>query len=285
MWGIKRIRLSRLGSCQREKGLEYSLVALTLLPAVGFLVGFLVSLVGGSGGVFYVPLLILGFGVDPRIAVTTSLATMVPTAIIGSLSHREFGNLNVRAGMTFGLSGMCSALLGVYLSSRISTAALEEIIGVVLIGLSIPMAIEAFRRVHSTNQEGTGRSGPRLAKYRSPISISFGAMSGFMSGLLGLSGLSFVVTGMYFLGYSASTVIGTSVFVLLFNTVAGLAGYVWLGQFDLTLILMLSIAASAGAFVAPKVLSRVKGSLLEKVYGPAFVLVLIAFGLTLLLRG
>jgi hypothetical protein len=98
MWGIKRIRLSRLGSCQREKGLEYSLVALTLLPAVGFLVGFLVSLVGGSGGVFYVPLLILGFGVDPRIAVTTSLATMVPTAIIGSLSHREFGNLNVRAG-------------------------------------------------------------------------------------------------------------------------------------------------------------------------------------------
>jgi hypothetical protein len=63
-----------------------------------------------------------------------------------------------------------------------------------------------------------------------------------------------------------------------------LAGYVWLGQFDLTLILMLSIAASVGAFLAPKVLSRMKSSLLEKVYGPAFVVILIAFGLTLLLR-
>ena len=265
--------------------MDYSLVTIILLPTVGFLVGFLVSLVGGSGGVFYVPLLILGFGVDPRIAVTTSLATMVPTAIIGSLSHREKGNLDVRAGLTFGLSGMCSALLGVYFSSQISTADLEKIMGVVLIVLSIPMAIEAFKRIRSTNQTSKEKSKPGLSKFRNLISISFGAMSGFMSGLLGLSGLSFVVTGMYLLGYSASTVIGTSVFVLLFNTVAGLAGYLWLGQFDWTLIVLLSIAASAGAFVAPKVLSRVKSSLLEKVYGPAFTLVLIVFGLTLLFRG
>jgi hypothetical protein len=145
------------------------------------------------------------------------------------------------------------------------------------------MAIEAYRRVRSASLSET-KPRPRLARYKDPIGILFGAMSGFMSGLLGLSGLSFVVTGMYFLGYSASTVIGTSVFVLLFNTTAGLAGYVWLGQFDLTLILMLPIAASVGAFLAPKVLSRVKSSLLERVYGPAFVVILIAFGLTLLLQ-
>jgi hypothetical protein len=256
-----------------------------LLPAVGFSVGFLVSLVGGSGGVFYVPLLILGFGVDPRVAVTTSLATMVPTAIIGSLSHREKGNLDVKAGLTFGLSGVCSALLGVYFSSRVSTADLEAIIGVALIGLSVPMAMETLRRIRPASRLGEERSGSCLSKHRSPVGITFGAMSGFMSGLLGLSGLSFVVTGMYLLGYSASTVIGTSVFVLLFNTVAGLAGYVWLGRFDVMLILLLSIAACAGAFVAPKVLSRVKSSLLEKVYGPAFVLILVVFGLTLVLRG
>jgi len=265
--------------------LEYSLIALMLLPAVGFMVGFLVSLVGGSGGVFYVPLLILGFGVDPRVAVTTSLATMVPTAIIGSVSHRKEGNLNVRAGLTFGLSGMVCALLGVYFSSRISTGDLEAIIGVVLIGLSIPMASESLRRVRSAGQAGKEpKTRSILVKHRNPVGISFGAMSGFMSGLLGLSGLSFVVTGMYFLGYSAATVIGTSVFVLLFNTAAGLARYVWLGEFDLALILLLAITASAGAFVAPKVLARVKTSLLEKVYGPAFVLVLISFGLALLLR-
>jgi len=256
------------------------------LLAIGFLVGFLVSLVGGSGGVFYVPLLIIGFGIDPRIAITTSLATMVPTAIIGSLSHRDSGNLDIKAGLIFGLSGMCSALLGVYFSSRISTANLETIIGVVLIGLSIPMGIEAIKRIKSTHLlDNEKKFKPGLSKYRNPVSVAFGTMSGFMSGLLGLSGLSFVVTGMYLLGYSASTVIGTSVFVLLFNSAAGLAGYIWLGQFDLTLILLLSIPASVGAFIAPKVLSKVKRSLLEKVYGPVFVLILIAFGLALVLRG
>lgn len=254
---------------------------LILLPAVGFLVGFLVSLVGGSGGVFYVPLLILGFGVDPRVAVTTSLATMVPIAIIGSLSHREKGNLDLKAGLTFGLSGVCSAFLGVYLSSRISTGDLETIIGVVLVALSIPMMVEAIGRIRPKEKAGKARA---ISRYKGPVSLAFGAMSGFMSGLLGLSGLSFVVTGMYLLGYSAYTVIGTSVFVLLFNTAAGLAGYLLLGQFDISLILLLSIAASVGAFVAPKVLSRIKSSLLEKIYGPAFVVVLIAFGLMLILR-
>lgn len=230
--------------------LEFSLILLILLPAIGFLVGFLVSLVGGSGGVFYAPLLIVGFGVDPRVAITTSLATMVPTAIIGSLSHRERGNLDLRAGLTFGLSGICSALLGVYLSSRISTGELETIIGIVLVALSIPMMVEAIGRIRPKDKPGKN---PRvIIGYRRPVSIAFGAMSGFMSGLLGLSGLSFVVTGMYILSYSASTVIGTSVFVLLFNTAAGLAGYVLHGQFDLSLILLLSVAVCAGAFLAPK---------------------------------
>jgi hypothetical protein len=264
-------------------GLDFSAIALILLPVVGFLVGFLVSLVGGSGGVFYVPLLIVGFGIDPRIAVTTSLATMVPTSIIGSLSHREKGNLNIRAGLIFGLSGMCCALLGVYFSSRISTGNLETIMGIVLMALSIPMAMETIRRIRST-KEPERKKKPGLVKHKNPIGVAFGAMSGFMSGLLGLSGLSFVVTGMYFLGYSASTVIGTSVFVLLFNTVAGLAGYVWIGQFNIFLILLLAVTASVGAFIAPKVLSKIKSNLLERIYGPLFVVVLIAFGLTLVLR-
>ncbi len=272
--------------CMPQDGLTlvYSLIVLILLPLAGFLVGFLVSLVGGSGGVFYVPLLIIGFGVDPRIAVTTSLATMVPTALIGSLSHRDKGNLNLRAGLIFGLSGMCSALLGVYLSGRISTLDLEKIIGLVLIGLSIPMAISAIKRIKLPKAPSETKPKTKPTRYKNLLSVAFGAMSGFMSGLLGLSGLSFVVTGLYFLGYPASTVIGTSVFVLLFNTAAGLAGYLWLGQFDLFLIVLLSIAASIGAFLAPKVLSKIRSDILEKLYGPAFVIVLVAFGLTMVLH-
>jgi hypothetical protein len=47
---------------------------------------------------------------------------------------------------------------------------------------------------------------------------------------------------------------------------------------------VLSTTASIGAFVPPKVLSKVRASLVEKVYGPASVVVPIVFGLTLVFR-
>lgn len=262
--------------------MEYSALTVAVLPLVGFLVGFLVSLAGGSGGLFYVPLLIVGFGVDPRVAVTTSLATMIPTALIGSWSHRNQGNLNLRAGLTLGLTGIAGALIGVYLSSRIPTGDLQAILGLALLALSVPMALTAVKRFRS-DEKKRPRPKVELRGYRSIIGMAFGAMSGFMAGLLGLSGLSFVVTGLYLLGYSAATVVGTSVFVLMFNSATGLAGYIWLGQFDLALIVLLSVGASVGAFLAPKILSRVRSDALEKVYGPIFVVIMVVFGFVLLI--
>ena len=86
--------------------MDYSLIIIIALAIIGLLIGFLVSLAGGAGGVFYVPILILAFGVDARVAVATSLATMLPTAIIGSLSHRKEGNLNLKVGLIFGIPGL-----------------------------------------------------------------------------------------------------------------------------------------------------------------------------------
>jgi len=262
--------------------MDYSALSLILLPAVGFLIGFLVSLVGGSGGLFYVPLLIVGFGVSPRIAVTTSLATMIPTAFIGSWSHRRQGNLDLKAGLTFGLTGIVGALLGVLVSNQISAEDLEKVIGLALIALSVPMAATAIRRMRSKDKPNqavtTNMQGSRII-----VALAFGAMSGFMAGLLGLSGLSFVVTGLYLLGYPATTVVGTSVFVLMFNSAVGLAGYAWFGQFDLALVLLLSVGASAGALLAPKLMSKFQSKTIERVYGPIFVAILLLFGLALLI--
>ena len=53
-------------------------INLILLPLFGFIIGLVVSMFGGGGGGFYVPVLILIFGVTPQIAVATSLASVYP---------------------------------------------------------------------------------------------------------------------------------------------------------------------------------------------------------------
>lgn len=43
-----------------------------LLPALGFTIGLLVSMLGGGGGFFYVPALTLLFDLPTQLAVSTS---------------------------------------------------------------------------------------------------------------------------------------------------------------------------------------------------------------------
>jgi len=64
-----------------------------LLPFIGFLIGLLVTLIGGGGGIFYVLLLTIFYKVDMPTAVSTSLATIIPTTFVASISHHRSGNL------------------------------------------------------------------------------------------------------------------------------------------------------------------------------------------------
>ena len=82
--------------------MDYSLIIIIALAIIGLLIGFLVSLAGGAGGVFYVPILILAFGVDARVAVATSFSNNVAHCnnwIIKSPKGRQLefkGRINFR---------------------------------------------------------------------------------------------------------------------------------------------------------------------------------------------
>ncbi len=57
---------------------------LIFLPLIGFLIGLMVTTLGGGGGGLYVPVLTLFFGVPIQVAVATSLATVLPTTAVGA---------------------------------------------------------------------------------------------------------------------------------------------------------------------------------------------------------
>jgi len=85
------------------------------------------------------------------------------------------------------------------------------------------------------------------------------------------------------MGLPATMVVGTSVFVLLFNAISGLFGHLALGQINLMLTLFLALGAAAGAFLGPRFLGRIKTPTLEKVYGPLFMVMVITLGVVMIL--
>ena len=244
-------------------------INLLLLPLLGFLIGLFVTTLSGGGGVFYVPVLTLLFNVPTQLAVATSLASVLPTTAMGSLSHHRLGNVDIRTGLILGIGGIIGAFIGAYIANMLPPIILRKIFGVFLLILTVPMVLNALKR---HKKSGTDKKEPsRLTGSKQAIGSLFGVLSGILAGLFGISGTPPVTAGLYILGLPAMVVVGTSIFVLIFNSISGMTGYFLLGQFDPTLIILLGGGGALGAFIAPKLLKKIDEKTLEKIYAPLLV--------------
>ena len=105
----------------------------TLAVLSGLLIGALSGLIGIGGGVLLVPLLVIGFGFSQQVAQGTSLAALIPTSIVGALTHLRQGNLDVRAGVAMGLAGMVGAAGAALVAQHLHGKILERLFGLLLL--------------------------------------------------------------------------------------------------------------------------------------------------------
>ncbi len=99
------------------------------------------------------PVLTLLFNVQAQVAVSTSLAAIIPTTISASISHYRHGNLNISVGILLGIGGIMGAWLGTYISSLMSPNLLQKVFGVFMLLMGIQMSFSAKKRLRG----GTNR--------------------------------------------------------------------------------------------------------------------------------
>jgi uncharacterized protein len=266
---------------------------LILLPIIGFIIGLLVSTIGGGGGALYVPILTL-LGVTPQVAVATSLATVLPTTAVGAYSYHQMGDVDVHTGVILGIGGLVGTLIGAYIANMIPPNLLKEALGLMLLVTAIPMVKRALeerkkRKTMDKNDETTkqetveDKKSVTITGPKKVVASLFGVLGGILAGVFGISGTQPVQAGLYTLGLPAMVVIGTTTLVLVFNSIAGIGGYLLLGRFDLTLIVLLCIGTVVGAFLGPKLLGKVDRATVERVVPSVIVLFSVTFGLALIL--
>lgn len=242
------------------------------------------STLGGGGGGLYVPVLILFFGVPAQTAVATSLASVLPTTAAGAFSHYREGNVDVHTGLILGVGGIIGTFIGAYIASSISSNLLEKILGVFVLIMLIPMLRSFLKRRREQREEQNDNKEriTTLTGSKRIIASFFGVAGGLLAGIFGISGTPPVVAGLYSLGLPAILVVGTTVFVLIFNSAAGIGGYFLLGKLDIPLIILLGGGAVVGALIGPKLLKRMDPTTLEKIYGPLLVSISLILGLALI---
>ncbi|MCP8317840.1 MAG: sulfite exporter TauE/SafE family protein [archaeon] len=87
------------------------------LFALGVGIGAFGTLIGVGGGFLTVPLLIIVYGFEPRLAVGTSLALVFFNTFSGSLAYLKQKRVDVKTGLMFTVLTIPGSILGAYFTS------------------------------------------------------------------------------------------------------------------------------------------------------------------------
>ena len=97
------------------------------LAAVGAVAGCLGAMVGVGGGVLLVPALAIGFGVDLKIAIATSLVAVLATSTAAGSVYVGKGVANMRLAMTLETTTTVGGILGGIIAVYVSPEALAYV--------------------------------------------------------------------------------------------------------------------------------------------------------------
>jgi len=99
----------------------------------GLAAGLLSGTIGVGGGIVMVPLMTVGYRLPQTLAQGTSLLAIIPTAIVGGVTHWREGNVDRDGAVFMGAGGVVGAILGALIAVHVSGAALARVFAVVLI--------------------------------------------------------------------------------------------------------------------------------------------------------
>ena len=86
---------------------------------IGIAAGALSGMFGIGGGTIIVPALVLWVGMQQKLAAGTSVAAILPTAIVGAISYGVQGNVDWIAALCLAIGVVVGAQLGSFLLQKL----------------------------------------------------------------------------------------------------------------------------------------------------------------------
>lgn len=116
-----------------------------LLIVVGLLAGTTAAALGVGGGIVFVPALVVLLDFTQHVAQGTSLAVIIPTAMIATIVHAKHGRVDWRTAVPVAVGGAVGALVGATLALRLDDGLLRRLFALLLIALAFRMLLRAPR--------------------------------------------------------------------------------------------------------------------------------------------
>lgn len=112
----------------------------------GFGAGFLSGTIGIGGGLLFVPTMTVGLRLSQAVAQGTSLVAIVPTAIVGGVTHIVRGNVLREPALLMGGGGVVGAVIGALVAVEVPGPYLARIWGGFLVFSAWRLTLQAIRQ-------------------------------------------------------------------------------------------------------------------------------------------
>jgi len=113
--------------------------------AGGFAAGFLSGTIGIGGGLLFVPTMTVGFRLSQAVAQGTSLVAIIPTAIVGGITHLRRGNVLREPALLMGGGGVVGAVIGALVAVEVPGPVLARVWGAFLVFSAIRLGMQGFQ--------------------------------------------------------------------------------------------------------------------------------------------
>ncbi|HEX4848000.1 MAG TPA: sulfite exporter TauE/SafE family protein [Novosphingobium sp.] len=276
-----------------------------VIVALGALTGILSGMFGVGGGFLTTPLMIF-YGIPPTVAAASAASQVTGASVSGVFAHTRRGGVDYQMGAVLVAGGLIGTLIGAGLFRLLQELGqIDVVINLLYVlllgGIGGVMARESWQALQA---QKTGvpvparkrRHHPMVASlplrwrfYRSGLYISplapllLGVFTGILTMLMGIGGGFVLVPAMlYILGMSASVVVGTSLFQILFVTMATTMMHAMTTKaVDIVLAALLLLGSVSGAQIGAQLAEKIPAERLRFVLAALVLMIALRMALGL----
>jgi uncharacterized membrane protein YfcA len=243
----------------------------------GASVGFVIGLTGVGGGSLMTPLLVLGFNIEPVIAVGTDLLYAAITKASGVVSHQKLKNINWSIVKNLALGSVPGSIACIFFIQyyEISNEVFEDIISATLgFMLVVTSAVILFKDKLKEFTKHKVKKSPNKATI-TLLGFILGALVTLSS--VGAGAIGSALLFMLYPTIKARTVVGTDIaHAVPLTAIAGL-GHFQLGHIDFNLLFSLIIGSIPAIYLGAKAGQRLPEKFLKYLVASILMIIGIKF--------
>jgi len=230
-----------------------------ILAIIIMLIAFLMTMTGRGGGNFYVLSLILS-GISMNLSASTGqfilMCSSLMAAILFSKQKMTHWKLSILLGILIFISAISGGFFGQYFDEKL----LKAIFAIIMFLAAVLMLRKPKQHLRSNHKWVISlRSNQEEYHVNLLVTVPIVLLTGFLSGMVGVSGGSFLVPLMLLtMNVPMQTAVGTSTTLVTISAAAGFFGHLGAGLFDFSLAIPLAAGGIIGAFLGAKLALKSK---------------------------